>query len=274
MTDDLAILLRRFSRQMLMLRVLYWLMMVVVFVLVIGVSGADRVTTGHLILVAIGLPIVIVAAASISLSLTRQVQAAAILMNLGKLDDAEVWIKRTLTGFSLSRRAKVTAAQLLASLMMLRGRHEAVVAICRALLHQPLNRLRHVWVEARLLLADALLLLGRLGEAHEALIPVYGVPLSLGVRMKLLPIQLRYELAAGHSGSAVAALPEKVRIAELMDSTNAALTHALLAEACRRENRVAEQDYLAERARLYGDLPPLAERHPVISPIAAEPLGR
>ena len=274
MTDDLARLLRRFSRQMALLRVLYWATMTLVFVAVLGITSANRVTSGQLALLAIGLPLAVVAAAAVSIGLTRQVQTAAVLMNLGKLDDAEVWLKETLTRFSLSRRAKVMAAQLLASLMMCRGRYEDAVAVCRTLLRQPLSRLRHVWVEARLMLTDALLVLGRLGEAHEALTPVYGVPLSLETRMKLLPIQLRYELAAGHAASATAALREKVKIAQLMDSPNAALTHALLAEACSRENRTAERDYLAERARLYADLQPLAERHPLIAPIASGPANQ
>jgi len=269
MTKDLASMLRRFSRQMALLGALRWTGAILVVGALLLISGTGGLSTGQFAAIAVGVPLLIVASAALSIALTRQVQAAAIMLSLGKLDDAEVWLKRGLTKFTLSRRAKITAAHLLATLLMQRGQYEDVVAVCRALLRQRLERLRQTWVDARLILADALLLLGRLREAYEALMPVYGLPLPLEAKLKLLPIQLRYELAAGHPASSVSALPEKVRIAELMDPANAALTHALLAEACRRENRPAERDFLAERARLYHDLEPLAQRHPIINPIAS-----
>jgi len=86
--------------------------------------------------------------------------------------------------------------------------------------------------------------------------------------MKLLPIQLRYELAADYPAAAAQSLPEKLQIAELLDSPRAALVHALLAEACRRNHMPAQQAFLAERAWLYHDLDQLAPRYPVIALIA------
>ena len=204
-----------------------------------------------------------------SIRLTREIQTGSVLMAIGKLDDAEVWLRRAMTRFSLSTRAKLVAGELLATLFLRREAYKDVIAICRELLHYPLKRVHHVWVNTRLMLADSLLMLDRLAEAHDAIAGVYDVPLSLEARMKLLPIQLRYELAAGHAASSVSALPEKLKIAELMDSESAALVHALLAEACRRQAMPTQHAFLAERARLYHDLDKLTDRVPAIAPIAA-----
>ncbi|GMV97569.1 MAG: hypothetical protein HRF43_03870 [Phycisphaerae bacterium] len=205
-----------------------------------------------------------------SVRLTRELQTGNMLMAMGRLDDAEACLGRVLRRFSLSPQVKFLVFQQLAALFFQRQRHDDVVIVCHELLRQPIRRLHGVWLNTRLLLADVLLLEDRVAEAYGAMRPVYDAPLTLTDRMKLLPIQLRYELASNHAESAVGGLAEKVRIAELLESPAAGLVHALLAEACRRLSRPAQQAFLAERARLYCDLAPIARRYPVIAPIAAE----
>lgn len=198
----------------------------------------------------------------------RALQAGRTLLGAGQLDDARTWLERAMKGVSLTPATQLTAAQQLAALLFRREHYTDVVSVCRALLRHRLRRLKHLWVTTRLLLADSLLRLDRMDEAYEAMRPVYDVELSLADRMRLLPIQLRYELASDHAGSAVKALSEKVRLAELLDSQQAALVHALLAEACRRESMPAEQTFLAARAWLYWDIDELAPRFEAIAPIA------
>jgi len=262
--------LTTFRRQMAFLRITRLAAVVFFVAAIAGLSALDSPTDKRLSFIALiallaGWVIVILR----SIRHTREIQTGSVLMSIGKLDDAEVWLRRGMTRFSLSGRVKLVAGELLASLFLRRGAYREVVAICRELLHHPLKRVRHVWINARLMLADSLLMLDRLAEAHEALLGVYDVPLSLEARMKLLPIQLRYELAAGHTAFSVSALSEKLQIAELLDSENAALVHALLAEACRRQAMPAQHAFLAERARLYHDLDKLVDRIPAIAPIAA-----
>lgn len=198
---------------------------------------------------------------------TRDLQAGTLLLTLGRLDDAENRLGRSLMRFTLSARAKLIVGQQLAALFFRRERHADVVALCRELLRHRLAGIQNVWINTRLLLADSLLLMDQVADAYAAIRPVYDMPLSLADRMKLLPLQLRYELASDHAESAVGALAEKVRVAELLDSPRAALVHALLAEACRRRAMPVQQAFLTERARLYHDLEDLAERYPVISPV-------
>jgi hypothetical protein len=205
-----------------------------------------------------------------SFRLAQEVQTAGALLSLGQLDNAEVWLRRAIRRFSFSLRGKLFAGQQLASLFFRRDDFPRVVSVCRELLRHRFRGMKTQWVTTRLLLADSLLMLGRIDEAYNAMRPVYTVSLSLADRIKLLPIQLRYELAADHSESAVRALAEKVRVAELLDSPRAALVHALLAEACRREKMEPEQNYLTERAVLYHDLEEIVDRYPVIAPIVYE----
>jgi tetratricopeptide (TPR) repeat protein len=205
-----------------------------------------------------------------SVRLAREIQTGNVLIAYGRLDDAEARLERMLGRFSLSERAQSMLFQQLAWLLFRRERFAEVVEICRELLRHRVGRIQGLGFHIRLMLADSLLLLGQVEEAYAAFRPVYDAPLTLAERMKLLPVQLRYELAAGHAGAAASGLAEKVRVAELLESPRAALVHALLAEACRRESMPAQQAFLAERARLYHDLEPLAEKYPIIRPVANE----
>lgn len=202
--------------------------------------------------------------------LNREIQTGGMLMAIGRLDDAEACLARAMRRFSLSLRARLLLCQQFAALLFRREKYQEVVAVCREVLRHRLAGAHGLVVNTRLLLADSLLLLNEVSAAYAAMRPVYDLPLTLADRMKLLPVQLRYELAADHAASAAGGLPEKVRIAELLDSPRAALVHALLAEACRRQSMPAQQRFLSTRARLYHDLAPLAVRYPVIAPIAAE----
>jgi hypothetical protein len=199
----------------------------------------------------------------------RDVQAGTILLGAGQLDDAEVWLRRALSRFSLSVRGQLAAAEQMAALLFRREAHDDVVAVCREILRHPSRRLRSLRFKSRIMLTDSLLLLDRVDEAYQAVRPLYDAPLTLAERMRLLPVQLRYELAADHARSSISDISEKVRIAELLESPTAALVHALLAEACRRCGMVLEETFLARRARLYHDLEDLSDRYPQIKPIAA-----
>lgn len=267
--DGVDILLRRFRRQLLKIR--FARLAVIIFV--IGTLTAltilpARFSDTTLILIVGAAVILWFLLLGSGVMLAQSLQNAQFLIATGQLDEAELWLNRIINGVALSPGAHYAACQEMAVIAARRDRHEDVVRICSELLRHPLRASSSLETAGRLLLADNLLTLSRISEAYTALEPVYRRPLSLLERMRLLPIQLRYELAADHSGSAAAHLPEKVQIAELLDGSQAALVHALLAEACRREARTTEYRFLAERAWLYGDLTELVEHHSAIEPIA------
>ncbi len=219
--------------------------------------------TALLIIGAVLLGWVILAIASIHLS--RTLQMARVMLGTGQTDNARVWLGRVMTGLSLSPRIQMVACQHLASSFFLKEAYRETVLICSELLRYRLRRLKSLEVNVRLMLADSLLTLDRQAEAYQAMRPIHDLPLSLADRMKLLPLQLRYDLRTHQTASAIEALPEKVRIAELLDSQQAALVHAMLAEACKRRSMTVQADFLLRRARLYSDLEPLAQRYAWIS---------
>ena len=271
MSDSLNMALRRFRRQLASVRVLR-VAAVVLLVIAIpwGWWPSAAIGRGVVLLALAAAFLLWIALAFGAFRCSRALETGQALLNTGQLDDAEIWLHRAMVGLSLSPYTPIRACQELAMLFARRDHHHDVVVICRELLGRRLRRLRQIWVNTSLLLADSLLCLDRVGEAYEAIRPLHDAPLSLSDRMRLLPVQLRYELAANRTDAAAAGLAEKVQLAELLDSPRAALVHALLAEACRREAMPAQQRFLAERAHLYWDLKQLAERYPVIAPIASE----
>jgi hypothetical protein len=269
-STELEALLQKFRRQIKLIRVLRVAMLVATVAAVLWAAQLPRPENKRLIFgIFLGTLMVWGLSLMNAARLARCVRTAGALLSIGQLDDAEVWLRRVIERFSLSVRTKILACQQIASLFFRQDAHEQVVTICGELLKQHLTGLRHIWVNTRLMMADSLLMLNRISDAYDAVRPVYDAPLSLSDRMKLLPIQLRYELAADHAAAAVQGIPEKLQIAELMDAPRAALVHALLAEACRRSHLPEQQAFLSERAWLYHDLDQLATRYPLIAPIAA-----
>lgn len=265
---ELDNLLRRFHRRINQIAVIRILAIVTVALLAVWSTWEpaqlDRRVAALLVSVVL---LGWIALALVSFHLARMLQMARILLGTGQTDNARVWLGRVMTGWSLSSRIQLVACQHLASSFLAKDSHEEVVSICGELLRHRLGRLKNVAVNARLMLADSLLMLDRVGEACEALEPLYDLPLSLADRMKLLPIQLRYELRAGQPALATESLSEKVRIAELLESPQAALAHAMLAKACRRKGMHAQAEFLMRRARLYADLEPLAQRYKEIADV-------
>ncbi len=270
--EPLDSLLHRFRRQIILIGALR-VLGVLLFAFLIAWSAwqptfMDK-RTPALLVGGILLLWLILAVASINQS--RTLQMARVLLGTGQTDNARVWLSRVMTGMSLSPRNQFIACHHLASLFAYKHSHHEVIAVCTELLRHRLVRLRHIVVNTRLMLAESLLSLDRVGEAYEAMRPVYDLPLTLADRMKLLPVQLWYELQAGQAISSVQSLPEKVRIAELLDSQQAALVHAMLAEACRQRAMPAESEFLLRRARLYADLEAIIQRYPVLAPIGSGP---
>ncbi len=268
MNEKLQLLLRTFRRQLTAAQAIRALAIAAVFAAILW-SGSLPEPQGRRMLFLLLMAGAVFWFLSLlkTVRMARQLQAGSVLIASGQLDRAETWLTQTISRFSLSAQPKLMAGQQLASVYFRRGQYQDAVAICRELLRQRLAGVRGLLVSTRLLLADALLMLDRVGEAYEAMLPVYGDSLSLSERMRLLPIQLRYELSAGHAAHAVQNLPERVQIAELLDPQGAALAHALLAEACRRQQMLPHSAFLAARARLYADLTPIAERYPVIKTV-------
>jgi hypothetical protein len=115
----------------------------------------------------------------------------------------------------------------------------------------------------RLLLAAGALDSGDLPAAHAALSHV-APPLSLADSLRVLELQTDYCLRVGAWPHAMADLPQKVELAELMPADTAASVQAMLALAARRLGQTGWADWLTRRAALLCDPATLVRRRPAL----------
>lgn len=271
---DVDTLLRCFRRRMAYSTATRWLI-VLSILLAFAVPAPSEATgpsvfaTLWLVMVLLGWLLLVV----VSIRAAQTAQLASTLLSAGRLDEAEQALARVLTSYSIFRSTLLAASQQLGALLHARKQHSQAVKVFQTILWSVggrVGRQRSLEATVRLLWADCELAIGNLQGAYAAFQPVYGLPLTLPERLMLLPIELRYDLAAGYTKHAVTNLSEKVRHAELFESPQAAWVHAMLAEACRREGMANRAEFLHRRAMLYHDLNDLPPMLSVISGESAE----
>lgn len=191
----------------------------------------------------------------------RASQQASAFVASGRLDLAEEQLKGILSRFSFFRQGKLLACHNLAVIAHGRKDYDAAAELCGGIVSLRTGPPRSIGRTCRILLADCRLLLGDAAAAADAIKPlsVRGGGLNLVEQLLLLPVELRCQIASKNYRKAVDGLAWKVRRAELLDSPKAALTHALLARACRETGEIEKADYLQRRAELYHDLSELDE---------------
>jgi len=265
MTEDtVAEWLARFHRHMRAAAVLRWAFVVV---MITGCVAFYQVgPTAQLgVLAVMGLATVAWVVLGVrGVRLAGAARLGAMLLEAGRIDEAQQHLARALRAVTPLRSVKLLACHQMAVAAHASRCYRGAVALCRALLGERLGAMKSMANATRLILADSLLMLDDVRAAGLALDGLSGARLSLADRMVLLPIELRYHLAAGLEDRAVESLPHKVRLAELLDAPDAALAHALLAEACRRNQLTPQGDYLRERAALLGDLDAIVAGHPAL----------
>lgn len=209
-------------------------------------------------------------------------QASAYISN-GRLDLAEEQLKSAVYAFSMYRSGKLLACHNLAVVAHGRKNYQASAELCHFLIAAGGSTTQKLGQLCRILLADCCLYLDDAAGALEVIQPLtikdrtppssplavnraalrkYRAELSLAEQVLLLPIQIRSQIRLGHYDQVTHELLWKVRVAEAMDSSRAALVHSLLAKACRVLNRSSEAAFLQKRAELYADMSELATEYP------------
>jgi hypothetical protein len=186
------------------------------------------------------------------------------LIAAGQFDEAEQRIETALRSFSLFKTAKLLSLHHLAVLRHAQKRWQESAALCRAILGQRLGAMQTVSKPSRLILADALLELGDLRGAYEALIGLYSQRLTLGEALNLLLVQLDYLARVGAWDQMLHAVGIKVQMAELMPPPQAARAQALLALAAKKQGRAELFDWLRTRVELLSDVQHLAAQRPIL----------
>lgn len=186
------------------------------------------------------------------------------LIAAGQFEEAERNIELTVRSFSIFRPVKLQALHHMALLRHAQRRWQESAALCRALLRQRLGILRPLDRSTRLLLADALLEMNDPAGAYHAIVGLFHQRLALPETLHLLLIQLDYSARIGAWQSMTDGIMSKVQLAELMPSSSAARTQALLGLAARKTGRNDFADWLKARAQLLADVPKLVAERPLL----------
>jgi hypothetical protein len=195
---------------------------------------------------------------------SRLITDSPSLIAAGQFEEAERRIDQALRGFSLFRHVKVLGLHHLALLRHAqRNWHESAM-LCRALLGQKLGTLQGLGKPARLMLADALLEMGDVRGAGDAIADLFRQRLSLAEVLKLLAVQLDHQSRLGAWGEMTSGIAAKVQLAELMPAIGAARSQALLALAAKHAGRADWSEWLRRRAELLADVQRLASDRPVL----------
>ena len=259
----------RFRQQLLAANLLRWCLVAALVAGLFASFAAAGSTQGWIIAGMAALVGIWMLLALRTLRQVRTTRSSAALLAQGRIEEARRGLLLALNGLTPLRSVTILACHYLAVAAHLSRSYREAIALCRELLAHPLGSMKNLATATRLILADSLLMLDEVDAASLVVQSIDGTKLSLADRLTFLPIELRYQLITDQAGQAVESLPEKVHLAELLDPWGAALTHALLAEACRRTNLIRQQDYLLRRATLLADLEPIIARYePLLNSLA------
>ena len=186
------------------------------------------------------------------------------LIATGEYDAAEQQIERSLKTFSLFRNAKLLGMHRLAMLRHAQRRWPDAVALSRALLAQRLGPLKGLNKPSRLILAEALLEMDDPRGARDALAGLFDQRLSLSEAMTMLAVQVDYQARTGAWDQMMDRIATKVQLAELMPTTSAARTQAMLALAAKKSGREDWAIWLRRRVELLCDVQQLCARRSIL----------
>jgi hypothetical protein len=197
-----------------------------------------------------------------SLQGSRLAAAFPGLIASGQYSIAEEQIEQSLRRFSISRAAKLLSIHHLAVLRHAQRRWPDAAALSRALLSQRLGSLKGLSRQSRLILADALLEMGELPGAYDAMAALYREHLPLAEALALQAVQVDYQARIGAWNQMCDQIAAKCQLADLMPPPAAVRVQALLALAARKAGRDDWAEWLKRRVELLCDVQELCTRRP------------
>ena len=229
-------------------------------------SSADSSTIGTpAFVLAIGVSMIWIAMGSVNTTVARQIPLISHWIDTAPAQ-AESLLASALQRKPLHHAVRVLLYQRLAALRFRQGDYAQAAAICDELLRQPLSSMSSRLIQKvpglgniggaslrpslLLMLAESHLLRRDLHSAYACLVQLHQMPISMGEQLHRNSLQTRYEVSAGLYQAALANLREKVRLAELMPTTQCGTMHAMLALAAYRAGDQAAADWLFARAQL------------------------
>lgn len=204
----------------------------------------------------------------LSINSVRGSRLAADSTNLiaaGQYEAAEQNIAEVIDSFSIFRTVKLLSLHHLAVLRHAQNRWQESAILCKALLKQRLGTtMSGLDRSSRLILAESLLELGDLQGVYDNLARLYDHRLSLREALNLMVVQTDYLSRISAWPAMLDKVMTKVEMAEMLPTTQAARTQALLALAARKANRPELSDWLKKRVELLMDVQKLCSARPLL----------
>ncbi|MFG0247716.1 MAG: hypothetical protein ACF8OB_02425 [Phycisphaeraceae bacterium JB051] len=165
-------------------------------------------------------------------------------------EHAEARIAIVLQSKPLARQVRLLTWHRLATLRHQQKDFDQTIAVCQSVLMHPLRNAHPVRQHLLLMLTEAQLARGDAYGAYMSLSELSHQQLSLTHSLQKLALQTRYLLMVGYDEAALADLPGKVKMAELMPTLQCGAMHVLFYVAASRSGQTPQADWLHERSRL------------------------
>jgi tetratricopeptide (TPR) repeat protein len=197
-----------------------------------------------------------------SMRASRLAASSPSLIAAGDFESAEEQIEQAIRSFSLFRAVKLMALHYLAVLRHAQRRFDEAAAAAQAVLSHRLGAAASLSVRARLILADALLAMGDLAGAYEAIRVLYSQRLSLTEAVNLAAVQAEYQARIGDWTGLLSGIARKVELSELLPTQTSVKLQASLALAAGKLGRTDWCDWLRQRVELLVDAAELTAERP------------
>ena len=216
--------------------------------------GMASVAASHTIHVVAGSIVLLVAVAWIAMSMlnARVARALPAISDLVAQDPgaAEAVLAEALARWPLQPSVRLLLYHRLAMVRHRQRRLAEAAAICHAVLDHAWHLPREARAHLLLILVEAHLYHRDLVQAYHGLVQLHRVALNLVEVTQRLPLQLRYEILAGHDQAALRSIDRKIQMAELLPADQCGLVHLLLAMAAGRSGQTQLARWLKARAEL------------------------
>lgn len=163
---------------------------------------------------------------------------------------AEAALAQSLARRPLQRQLRLQLYHRLAILRHYQSRLEESAAITQALVAKRLGSSEKYRPQLLLMLTEAKLLQGDLPGAYLALSELARLKLGLIESLQHLSLRTRYEVLAGYDQQALTDLPGKLHLAQMLPAAQCGSLHALWAIAAARQSDDPLRDWLTRRAQL------------------------
>ena len=190
------------------------------------------------------------------------------LIAVGQISQAQEILAGVCRGLCVHKPVQLLACHNLAVTCQRQGYWMGAWQLCELVRASARKKHSEIIILSESLRAQCSLAMNNLSATYESLSVLSAMLLSITERLGFLQTEIIYSIRVGHSDAVMADLENKVALAGLLPSEQAAVVHAWLALAAHLARQTARRDWLWEKATLYCPPEQLLERNAAWIPVA------